>query len=43
MVQTRHHLGLTVGEKTFTYKPNGEETIQDRYKYDVKNGRTCCL
>ena len=24
-------------------KPNGEETFQDRYKNDVKNGRTCCL
>ena len=24
-------------------KPNGEETIQDRYKNEVKNGQTCCL
>ena len=24
-------------------KPNGEETFQDGYKNDVKNGRTCCL
>ena len=24
-------------------KPNGEETIQDLYKNDVKNGRTCFL
>ena len=24
-------------------KPNSEETFQDRYKNDVKNGRTCCL
>ena len=23
-------------------KPNGEKTFQDRYKNDVKNGRTCC-
>ena len=45
MVQARHDLGLTEREKTFTYKhkPNSEETIQDRYKYDVKNGWTCCL
>ena len=24
-------------------KPNGEETFQDRYNNDVKNGRNCCL
>ena len=36
-------LGIGLTGLTVRDKPDGEETFEDRYKNDVKNGRTCCL